>query len=309
MGKDYLLAMNDPEIINREKVIQADGSKVTQNYRGNCGLAGVVMAMMNNLNEPVIKAKYEALKKTVYENQTPFENIKNSEKIRKRIERRYKSGYANTPDHNLDYDLCTGLMILLKESLRNQGVEGREMWDANVLYSSLLCDFIPTTWSSNPLKTKAVINQQVTAGMNSKHGDMALTVTTSIKLFELMGFKAQEVLLKDNINQVKENHEKSKLNTSNQWNTPNTATFFQQANRTFPYGALVGVASMIALGKPAAALYDYVVHWVYLPKSTHLTQIQDPEFWNWGDTPKLSQLQANSTHQFIPVKCLELSLP
>lgn len=302
MGKNTFLAKTDTDITGRESDIKSDGSKVSQNTRGNCGIAATLMAMMDNIGNSKIEGFYNALKATVYDG-AKFSNITNSDKIKSRIGKRYTSGYANTPDNNLDYDLCVGMMILLKEHLRNHVPYGKERWDTNLLYSHTLCNLSGLSWSSNPIKAKSVTSSAPkTAGLNSKNGDMGLTVSSLTELLGLMGFKVTETIIDANLAKVQSNH------TSNSWVIPDKGPLLNHLKTNTKVGAIAGVAFKGALNEPDGNLFDYVVHWVYIPKAEYGKTQSDAVVWNWGAKTNLTDLAKEANYEFVVIKLLELEI-
>ncbi len=302
MGKNTFLDKSDIDITTRESAIKGDGWKVDQNGKGNCGIAATLMAIMDNFDDSKIEAFYDALKATVYDG-TKFGSITNSDKIKARVGKRYTSGYAGTPANNLDYDLCVGMMILLKEHLRNHVDNGKEKWDTNLLYSHTLCNLTGDSWSSHPLKAKDVtVSAPKTGGLNSKNGDIGLTVSSMTELLGLMGFKTTETLIDANLAKVKANHEGSK------WEKTDNSTVFSHLKTSSKVGAIVGVAFKGALGKPDANLFDYVAHWVYLPKSQFGKTLTEAIVWNWGVETNLTDIAKVMNAEFVAVKLLELEV-
>lgn len=302
MGQTTFLKIDSVDITARQTDIESEPWKISQSGRGNCGLAATLMAIHDNFAESKVKQAYLELKNTVYKGDK-FDGVLNSEKIKERISRRYTSNYAftstNPDEFNLDYDVCTGMSILLKEWLRNSVIGGKDIWHYNLLYSDILIKILGKVWSSNPMKAKTGL---ATPGANTKHGDVALSAFSLTELLKLMKFNANEQIIKQNLSQVVANHK------ANKWDkTTNQELLDYVKAETTVKGAIAGVAKQQSRGKPNAEVEDYIVHWVYIPKSEFGQQRAEDtlEVWNWGKKTNLKALGALN-QEFIVVKVLPI---
>lgn len=295
------LLQDDQLITDREVAIKANPYLVSQNNRGNCGTAATLMAMLDNLAKPKIKAKYDALKETAF-NGTKFGEIGESIKIKNRIDKRYTADYANDLVANLDYDLCTAMVILVKEALKQDSKT--EEWNKNLAYATLLCanpQDMSQAWHSNPVKAKDV-NPLKTLGPNTKRGDIALTSHSLQVLLKLMGFAVEEEVFAQNLAHVKTCYQ-----PGGNWSKSNSVELETMVeNNNTLVGALAGVSRPPNGQKPGVSWFDHINHWVYLPKSTFTGNIKPAYVWNWGEAYDAERLFTED--EFNIVKVLKLKI-
>lgn len=261
--------------------LKAHPDETDQGGHGCCGPAGVLMGLL--VNKP--KVADELFAATVQGGQ--FRGVENSGAVKGRIQKRLDAGLLEgTTTNSLDMRLSIGLMILLKEHLKQQRYA--EVWEGCSKYSEGFAG-----WSYGSKVKDEPDTQRL--GFSYKHGDLALTISALACLLKMVTFGpvGTEVLIS--------NTDLVSKNASAAWATAMRsdgayATALRGAVnmvRTDFAGALIGVTKQAFAQMPAQEPYQHVAHWVYLPKPAAPctdSNVWDTEVWTWGARYTLKNL-------------------
>lgn len=259
-------------------------------HGGCCGFAAALMGLFVH-NSKEVDALYATISRAAL-----YRGIEKSGAVKGRLEKRLAAGLlSDTAPNYLDARLSIGLMILLKEYLRETGKE--DVWEACCEYSSLF-----QGWQyGGKLKELPKIEEGAgTYPFSYKHGDLALTYYALRWLFTMVGFESLEgrslisneavAAKKGMLPTLRANSElKESLKTVIGW--VNGGTYA---------GGIIGVAKDLFIGQDVHEPYEYISHWVYLPKQTErLDDVWQTKVWTWGAVWTLEAL-LNHDRIYVP---------
>lgn len=262
--------MSDQQRLNH---LKSSPQSVTQ-HGGCCGFAAALMGLL--VHRP---SEIDALYDTLTKGQS-YRGIEKSTRVGARVQKRIEAGFLKpTATNYLDARLSFALMILLKEYLKDTGKE--DIWQGCSDYSQLFHG-----WQYGKLKG---LNDIKDAGQlypfSYKHGDLALTVYALLWLLVMVGFESvdahrlisnEDVADKKKMNMLPslENHGglRQSLGEIVSW-----------IDRGIYAGGVVGVAKHDFIGVKEHEPYEYISHWVYLPKQNpSVNDVWKAVTWTWG---------------------------
>jgi hypothetical protein len=263
--------MSDPK---RLSLLKGSPHKFDQAGHGCCGPSGAIMGLLVHAKDEVDRL-YACLHESGVYRKVP-ESDEVSTKLVKRMSVKILD---ETKPNFLDVKLAIGLLLIVKAALA--AAKKSDLFKACETYSQLWEGWV---------RGDKLSNGTPFAPFSYKHGDIALTTAVTKFMLELVGFDGVEV--KHLIPNDKLVAEKTKLDSlDTHTDLVNALTALLKGNQI---GALVGVAKKAFLDQPKAAAYDYVAHWVYVPKQTAPKNVFDAEVWTWGDKTTFTKLLKDS---------------
>ena len=282
----------------RLKELRKEPYKVKQ-HGGCCGFAAALMGLLVHAPKEV-----DALYDTVSKGKS-YRGIVKSIRVKDRLKKRVTGKLLDPKAANfLDARLSIGLMILLKEYLKETGKE--EVWEGCKTYSQVFAN-----WQYGG-KLKALPKLESASQLypfSYKHGDLALTIQALRWLLTMVGFGMVDgdSLLPNKTLENKKNSLDSMIGdkTLNE----NLKRLVSMVNGGVYAGGVIGVAKKAFIGEKAQAPYEYISHWVYLPKqSKPLPKIWDTVTWTWGEKWTLHQLLKHQ-RKYVPKHALVFKKP
>lgn len=269
--------------------------KVTQ-HAGCCGFAATLMALL-----VVDQGEFDDIYATLQRGSS-YRAITNSTKVKARVFKRCAGSLIGAPD--LCARMNIALMILFKEYLKER--DQSYVWDECVSYSQLF-----ETWQyGSKLKSLPSISDARTAmPFSYKHGDLALTVPATRALLGMVGTgltDADSLVANEALDSVRLNPLTITANTTLDTNLSKVVDW---VNKGVYAGGVIGVAKQAFIGVDEHKPYEYVAHWVYLPKQTTThANVWDTEVWTWGARTTFRQLLGHVRH-YIPKVAIVFKAP
>lgn len=275
---------------DRLKQLKLQPHCFNQGDHGSCGFAGALMGLL--VHAP---AEVDALYKTISAGAV-YRNVPKSAKVKSRLQKRMDNNLLEkNEDHALDVRLAIGLMISFKEYLKHTNQAA--LWDESKAYSSLFKDQNQRPWDyGNHLKDfDAKVNPiapEDEFAFTYKNGDMALPPAAQASLLKFVGFKSVSTSsLISNEELVKHNYNLQTVTVNQQLKARLLRLASDIKVGTYA-GAMIGVAHKDFIGVQANAKYEYVAHWIYMPKPNGggLANVFANTTWTWGDKWTLQKL-------------------
>lgn len=282
----------------RLKELKKTPSLVNQ-HGGCCGFAATLMGLLVHAPKEI-----DALYKTVSMG-AKYRGIVRSSEVKNRLAKRVSGNLLDSRKANfLDARLSIGLMIILKEYLKE--TDKSEVWEGCKTYSEVFAG-----WKyGGKLKSVSPLSSAATEyPFSYKHGDLALTIQALRWLLTMVGFG-----MVDGDSLISNEALARRKQTLGTINTDATlkkglTTAVDWVNRGVYAGGVIGVAKKAFIGERLQAPYEYISHWVYLPKQTEThVDVWDTVVWTWGQPHTLRQLLQHQ-RQYVPKHMLVFKKP
>ncbi len=273
---------------------------LVKQHGGCCGFAATLMALLIHAPEEV-----DALYDTVDTGQG-YRGIEQSTRVKDRVQKRIAGGFLDTqaPNH-LDAKLSIGLMVLLKEYLRETGKD--DIWEGCSKYSEL---FAGWKYGGKLKELDDISTGRAENPFSYKNGDLALTAYALRWLLSMVGFGMVDGdSLISNEAVADKKHALQQL-TSNSELNQGLGNLVSWVDRGVYVGGVIGLAKRDFIGEEVQAPYEYISHWVYLPKqSQRRLDVWDTEVWTWGEVWTLKNLLTNHPRKYVPKAAIVFKAP
>jgi hypothetical protein len=273
---------------------------LVKQHGGCCGFAATLMALLIHAPDEV-----DALYETVDRGQG-YRGIEKSPQVKGRVQKRIEGGFLNTQAANhLDAKLSIGLMILLKEYLRETGKD--DIWEGCASYSEL---FSGWKYGDKLKELDDISTGRTEYPFSYKNGDLALTVYALRWLLSMVGFGMVDgdSLISNEVVASKK-HALQQL-TANAELTKGLENLVAWVDKGVYVGGVIGLAKYDFIGQDDQEPYEYISHWVYLPQqSQRRLDVWDTEVWTWGQVWTLRNLLLTHPRQYVPKVAVVFKAP
>ena len=276
---------------NEVAQLKASSQRIKQ-HAGCCGFASTVIAMAQ-----LAPNKLAELMATVFEG-SMFGDVPKSTEVKARVQKRFSSLAVPIEKASLSTKLAIGLMVLLKEHLKDRDPE---IWEKTLEFSTALFNVGKTgdqEWiygghlGDNPGPR--------TLSFSYKHGDLALTVPATECLLRLGGLVCVESFPLLDTAQLK--NKGSLLTYRNDESLKRSLLEILGLLGAKTYGgAFIGLAKRTLCSLDEHEQYGYLAHWVYLPSQDVPADPWHAATWTWGRELTLDQLINYHGRDYTPI--------
>jgi hypothetical protein len=251
--------MNSEEAARLDQ-LRNQPSLVDQGNHGCCGPAGTLMGLLFKAPDAV-----NDLCGCVFDGRE-FGAVAKSTKVRLRIERRSTASFIQTAENQLDAKLSIGLMLLLKEYLKQTGEEA--VWQDCVQFSTNF-----EGWSYGQKLKEVLDDPQKLATMtfSYKQGSFALSIRAIEILLAMVGFQTE----------------------TKGYTSGTLSSTIGNAS------ALIGLTNSEFALKPELESWQHIAHWVCAPKLP--ADVNAANLWTWGMEGCLKDINEISGGSYRPV--------
>jgi hypothetical protein len=263
---------------------------LVKQHGGCCGFAATLMGLLVH-NPKELDALYNTLAVS-----KSYRGILQSSKVSLRVQKRILAGFIEpTAPNYLDGRLSIALMILLKEYLKETGK--KDIWEGCIEYSKKVSGW---QYGDKLKNLQNIEDAPKLFGFSYKHGDLALTAYALQWLLVMVGFEAVEgrsLISNEDVDGYKSDLLPIQSHGDLQDGLREVLAWI---NRGVYAGGVLGV-TRAGFINPAQEPYEYISHWVYLPKQKQqLGDVWDAVTWTWGEEWTLKDLLVKHDRHYAP---------